>query len=68
MTKFYVYRIVKHNGRKEYKRTKCSDFWAGNKAVCWQFTKKGAEGIVAACEAYNYCGYYTYGMEPVISQ
>lgn len=64
MTKFYVYRVVTHNGHKSYKRTKCTDSWVEGKEKCWQFSKQGAKGIV---EAYNSCsrGFYTYGMEPV---
>ena len=65
MEKVYIYRVVNHNGRKEYKRTKCSDFWAGNKAVCWRFSVQGAKKIIAALNANNRYNYYTFGYETV---
>ncbi len=65
MKKFYIYRIINHNGRKEYKRTKCSDFWSSNKSVCWQFSAQGAKKIVETLNNYNTHNYYSFGMEPV---
>lgn len=65
MKKFYVFRIVNHNGRKEYKRTKCSDYWTNKKSVCWQFSKQGAKKIVETLNSFNRFNYYTFGYEPV---
>lgn len=65
MEKVYIYRITNHNGRKEYKRTKCSDYWANNKSVCWQFSKQGAKKIVETLTSYQRFGYYSYGIEPI---
>lgn len=65
MAKFYVYRIVNHNGHKQYKRTKCCDYWTDAKSVCWQFSKQGAKKIVETYNSYNRSNYYTYGFEPV---
>lgn len=65
MAKFYVYRTINHNGRKEYKRTKCTDHWTGNKSNCWKFSEQGAKGIVKTYNDNCRSGYYTYGMEPV---
>lgn len=63
MGKYLVYRITNHNGRKEYKRTKCSDYWTSARDVCWQFSLQGAKGIVANYNSYNRSNYYTYGYE-----
>lgn len=65
MEKVYIYRITNHNGRKEYKRTKCSDYWSNSKSVCWQFSKQGAKKIVETLTNYQRHGYYTYGTKPV---
>ena len=66
-TKYYIYRIVNHNGRKEYKRTKTSDFWSGTPEGCWQYTWEGATQIVARENKWQYehNKYYTYGKESV---
>ena len=61
--KAYVYRIVVHNGRKEYKRTKCSDCWASTTAPCWKFSVRGAKKIVDTLNKSNRTGYYSYGYE-----
>ena len=63
MKKVYIYRVVNHNGRKEYKRTKCSDYWTGNKSICWQFSLQGAKKIVETLNEYCTSKYYTYGFE-----
>ena len=63
MEKVYIYRIVNHNGRKEYKRTKCSDFWARSTKGCWMFSKQGAKKIVETLNENNRYGYYSYGIE-----
>ena len=62
-SKAYVYRIVNHNGRKEYKRTKCADFWAASSAPCWKFSVAGAKKIVETLNKQNRFNYYTYGYE-----
>lgn len=65
MAKFYVFRITNHNGRKEYKRTKCANYWADNKAICWQFSKQGAKNIVDDLNSFKRTDFYTFGIEPV---
>ena len=65
MRKVYIYRIVNHNGRKEYKRAKCLDYWASNKAVCWKFSVQGTKKIIATLNANNPYNYYTFGYEAV---
>lgn len=67
MTKYYVFRVVNHNGHKQYKRTKCSDYWTDNKNVCWQFSKQGAKKIVETYNSYNRSNFYSYGVERVDS-
>ena len=48
--KYYVVRFI--NGKKTYKRTKCSDYWTGenHKDICWQFTKQAAKRIAESYE------------------
>lgn len=65
--KVYIYRVVNHNGRKEYKRTKCSDYWTDKKDVCWKFSVQGAKKIIEAYNSYNRTNYYSYGIESVES-
>lgn len=65
MKKVYIYRVINHNGRKEYKRTKCSNYWSEIKDACWQFTKQGAKGIVETLNQHNKSNYYTFGFEEV---
>lgn len=65
--KAYIYRVVNHNGRKEYKRTKCSDFWTDKKEVCWQFSLQGAKKIVDTLNSFNKYNYYSFGIESVES-
>lgn len=62
MKKFYVFRIVNHNGRKEYKRCKCVDSWVKDKTYCWKFSKQGAKSIVDTYNAHSH-GFYSYGFE-----
>lgn len=64
-TKVYIYRVINHNGKKEYKRTKCLNNWASNKEVCWQFSKQGAKGILDTLNKFNRGDYYTYGIEEI---
>lgn len=61
MKKVFIYRI--HNDRKEYKRTKCSDYWCTNKEICWQFSQQGAKRIVETLNKYKRTDYYSYGIE-----
>jgi len=65
MKKFYIYRIINHNGHKEYKRTKCTDHWSSNKNICWKFSEQGAKKIVKTCEENNPYNYYSYGIEEI---
>lgn len=65
MDKVYIYRIVAHNGRKEYKRTKCCDYWTTSKEVCWRFSKQGAKKIIETLNQYNRYNYYIYGIETI---
>ena len=46
--KYFVARKSKATGRIEYKRTKCTDEWCSPSYTghIWQFTKRGAAGIV----------------------
>ena len=66
--KVFIYRVVNHNGRKEYKRTKCCDYWTDKKEVCWQFSLQGAKKIVETLNSYNRNNYYTYGIEIIESK
>lgn len=66
--KVYIYRVVNHNGRKEYKRTKCSDYWTDKKAVCWKFSVQGAKKIIETYNSYNRTNYYSYGIEIIDSE
>lgn len=64
--KYYVYRISKISGRKEYKRAKTLDIFVSEKLKdsCWQYSKQGATGIIKKCN--DRCGWhYEYGMESV---
>lgn len=65
MKKVYIYRITNHNGRKEYKRTKCCDYWTTKKEVCWQFSKQGAKKILETLNEFKRTDYYTYGIETI---
>ena len=64
--KYYVYRISKATGRKEYKINKTLDNWAGEalKPKCWQFSKQGAAGIVKF-NTERSGWHYEYGFEEV---
>ena len=64
-TKVYIYRVVNHNGKKEYKRTKCSNFWTEDKSTCWQFSLQGAKKIVETLNRFNRVNYYSYGIESI---
>ena len=61
--KVYIYRIVNQTGRKEYKRTKCTDAWTAYKTCCWQFSEQGAKKIVETYQSHCVSNYYTYGYE-----
>lgn len=63
MEKYLVYRITNHNGKKEYRRTKCLHLWTTERNECWQFSQQGAKGIVAGYDSHNRGNYYTYGYE-----
>lgn len=63
MKKVYVYRVINHNGKKEYKRTKCSNYWSTNKENCWHFSLQGAKKILETLNKFNRNNYYTYGYE-----
>ena len=44
--KYYVVKTENFGSpRKEYKRTKCLDYYSRDKSVCWQFSKQGAQKI-----------------------
>lgn len=64
--KYYVYRISKHTGRKEYKKTKTLDNYVGEKLkdACWQYSKQGAKRIVER-DAERYGWHFEYGMEAI---
>ena len=68
MKKAYIYRVVNHNGRKEYKRTKCSNYWTDKKDACWKFSIQGAKKILEVCNSYNRSNFYSYGIEIIESE
>ena len=67
--KYYVFRVHKKTGRKEYKLRKTLDYWvsAMSKArkECWQFSRQGALGIVKHKQASYFGEYYEFGIEEV---
>lgn len=65
MKKVYIYRVINHNGKKEYKRTKCLNSWCADKEQCWKFSIQGAKGIIETMEKHNRQNYYTYGTEVI---
>lgn len=44
--KYYIVKVNHQLGTVQYKRYKCSDGFCDNKALCWQFSKAGAEKII----------------------
>lgn len=66
--KYYVFRINKKTGIKEYMKTKCVGGWMRSNDNCWQFSKQGARGIVTRYSQYAHPAYtaYEYGMERVV--
>lgn len=54
--KYYVCRISKITGRKEYKLRKTLDIYVGEmlKGNCWQYSKQGARGIVERENAHGW--------------
>ena len=65
MKKVYIYRVINHNGKKEYKRTKSLNSWCADKEQCWKFSIEGAKGIIETLEKHNRQNYYTYGTEVI---
>ena len=63
--KYYVYRISKYSGRKEYKKTKTLDIYISEslKDSCWKFSKEGAKKIVARNNEHFKGWHYEFGME-----
>jgi len=63
--KYYIYRISKHTGRKEYKKNKTVDGWVGVAArfYCWRFSESGAKKITKRENANSW--HYEYGFEAV---
>jgi hypothetical protein len=64
--KYFVYRISKITGRKEWKSRKNLDYWVGEKLkpYCWQYTKQGANGIIK-WQTERHGWNFEYGMEEV---
>lgn len=62
--KFLVYRVHSLNGRREFKRTKCSNFWSYSSVGCWRFSYNGAKSIVDRFNRFSR-GFYIYGFEVV---
>lgn len=62
--KFYIYRFNKNSGFK-FKRTKCNDYWSNNFKICWQYSEKGAKGIVGYINSHKKNNLYTYGIVAV---
>lgn len=44
--KVYIRKTNLKTGRIEYKQYKCSDGFNPNRAICWKFSKRGAEKII----------------------
>lgn len=63
MKKVYIYRVANHSGKKEYKRTKCSNYWTTDRSACWQFSMQGGKGILETLNAHNRNNFYSYGIE-----
>lgn len=65
--KYYVYRINKKTGRKEYKLHKTLDNWVGElaRAICWRFSKQGALGLIKWRRESGIGEYYEFGIEEV---
>lgn len=63
--KYYVYRISKYSGRKEYKKTKTLETYVGEalKGTCWKFSKEGAKKIVVRNNEHFRGWHYEFGME-----
>lgn len=65
--KALIYRVATHNGRKEYRRTKCCNLWSANKDLCWKFSLQGARKIIETYNEHNRSNFYTYGIETIES-
>ena len=65
MKQYYIFRVNIKTGRKEYRRTKCVEYYTTEayKANCWTFSKQAAEKITKRSNEQQVTKFYEYGYE-----